>query len=58
MEINEALVQTIVELDKEISALESRNVTKQYQLKSDQLGKLTVRVKKMAHEQQTLDQQT
>ena len=58
VEINEALVQVLVDLDKEISELESRNVTKQFQMKADQLGKLTTQVQTMAKEQQALEQQT
>jgi myosin heavy subunit len=58
VEINEALIQLLVDMDKEISSLESRNVSKQYQLKSDQMKRLATQVQAMVQEQQALVQQT
>ncbi|XP_033107396.1 uncharacterized protein LOC117109247 [Anneissia japonica] len=55
---NEDLVKQLVDLDREVNQLESRNVTKRYQLQNNQILQLNNRVQKMTVELQQLEVQT
>lgn len=58
VEFNEALVTTLIDLDKNITQLERKNLFKQHKMKYEQLVTLTAQVKQLTEEQQQLEAQT
>lgn len=58
MEFNDALVTTLIDLDKSITQLERKNLFKQHKMKYEQLVTLTAQVKQLTQEQQQLEAQT
>lgn len=58
VEINQALVDSLLDLEQQIAALERKNVIKQCELKTDQVNRISQQVQNMVRQQQQLAAQT